>query len=66
MNRLATNTKKENEMFSELGCIMKDTLNVEVDDAINTFFNKFVDEHKLLDYFHKNWVVDKIRKGTKS
>ena len=54
-------------MFSELGCIMKDTLNVEVDDAINTFFNKFADEHKFLDYFHKNWVVDnKIRKGTKS
>ena len=54
-------------MFSELGCIMKDTLNVEVDDAINTFFNKFTDEHKFLDYFHKNWVADdKIRKGTKS
>lgn len=44
VNQLATNTKKSNEMFSVLGCIMKDTLNVEVDDAINKFFNKFADE----------------------
>ena len=56
---------KTNEMFSELGCIMKDTLNIEVDDAINTFFSKFADEHKFLHYFHKNRVVDdKIHKGT--
>ena len=50
-------------MFSDLGYIMKHTLNVEVDDAINNFFNKFADEQKFLNYFHKNWVVDdKIRK----
>ena len=54
VNRLATNTKTTNEIFNELGHIMKDTLYVEVDDAIDKFFNKFVDEHNFLDYFHKN------------
>ena len=63
VNRLATNSIKANEIFNELGSIMKHTLNTEVDDAINRFFIKFVDEEKFLDYFHKNWVVgDKIRK----
>ena len=63
VNRLAADPRKANEMFSDLGYIMKHTLNVEVDDAINKFYNKFADEQKFLDYFHKNWVADdKIRK----
>ena len=45
-------------MFSELAYIMKHTLNVEVDDAFNSFFSKFADEQKFLDYFHKNRVAD--------
>ena len=67
VNRLASNPRKAKEMFNELGCIMKDTLNVDVDDAINNFFRKFADEQKFLDYFYKNWVADdKIRKFTNS
>ena len=67
VNRLASDPRKSNEMFSELGYIMKHTLNVEVDDAINSFFSKFTDEQKFLDYFHKNWVADdKIRKSISS
>ena len=63
VNRLATSSIKAKEMFSELGFIMKHTLNYEVEDAINQFFIKFVDEEKFLDYFNKNWVIeDKIRK----
>jgi hypothetical protein len=63
VNRLSTNPRKANEMFSYLGYIMKHTLNAEVDDANNHFYNKFADEHKFLDYFHKNWVIDdKIHK----
>lgn len=50
-------------MFSELGFIMKHTLNYEVEDEINQFFIKFADEEKFLDYFNKNWVTgDKICK----
>ena len=67
VNRLASDPRKANEMFGELGYIMKHTLNVEVDDAINSFFSKFADEQKFLDYFHKNWVADdKICKSTSS
>eukprot|EP00253_Pinus_taeda_P028427 PITA_28427 len=63
VNRLATSSIKAKEMFSELGFIMKHTLNYEVEDAINQFFIKFADEEKFLDYFNKNWVTgDKIRK----
>ena len=63
VNRLATSSIKANEMFSELGYIMKHILSNEVEDAISQFFIKFADEEKFLDYFHKNWVVgDKIRK----
>jgi hypothetical protein len=44
---------------------MKNCSNDEVDNAINGFFNKFANEEKFLDYFHKNWVVgDKIHKFT--
>ena len=50
-------------MFSYLGLIMNYYSNVEVSSAINAFFNKFSNEEKFLDYFHKNWVVgDKICK----
>ena len=63
VNRLATSSIKAKEMFSELGFIMKHTLNYEVEDAINQFFIKFAYEEKFLDYFNKNWVTgDKIRK----
>ena len=44
-------------MFSDLGLIMNYCSNVEVSTTINSFFNKFADEEKFLDYFHKNWVA---------
>lgn len=63
VNRLATSSIKANEMFSELGFIMKYNLTYEVEDAINHFLIKFADEEKFLDCFNKNWVTgDKIRK----
>lgn len=63
VNRLATSSIKAKEMFSELGFIMKHTLNYEVENVINQFFIKFAYEEKFLDYFNKNWVTgDKIRK----
>ena len=50
-------------MFSDLGLIMNYCSSVEVSNAINDFFNKFANDEKFLDYFHKNWVVgDKICK----
>ena len=55
--------EKEKEMFSDLGFLMRDCSNDEVRTAINALFNKFANEENLLDYFHKNWVVnDKICK----
>ena len=62
INRLATSSIKAQEMFSELGFIMKHTLNYEVEDAINQFSIKFRDEEKFLDYLNKNWVTgDNVR-----
>ena len=50
-------------MFNELGHIMKYCCTDEVDDAINSFFIKYVTEQKFLDYFYKTWIAsDKIRK----
>lgn len=50
-------------MFNELGYIMKNVSNDEVDNAINGFFTKFATEEKFLDYFHRNWVAgEKMRK----
>lgn len=57
VNWLDTSSIKAKEMFSELGFIMKHTLNYEVEDAINQFFIKFADKEKFLDYFNKNWVT---------
>ena len=55
--------KKEKEMFNELGYIMKNFSNNEVDNLINGFFTKFATKEKFLDYFHWHWVAsDKIRK----
>ena len=63
VNRLASSSEKEKEMFNELGNIMKSCSNDEVDNVINGFFTKFATEGKFLDYFHKNWVAgDKICK----
>ena len=54
---MASNPEIEKEMFSDLHLIMNYCSNVEVSNAINAFFNKFADEEKFLDYFHKNWVI---------
>ena len=43
-------------MFNKLGYIMKYCSNDDVTDAIQGFFNEFVDEGKFLDYLDKNWV----------
>ena len=60
---MASNPKIAKEMFSDFGLIMNYCFNVEVSNAINAFFNKFANEEKFLDYFHKNWVAgDKICK----
>ena len=54
-------------MLNELGDIMKYCSNDDVTYAVEGFFNKYVDEEKFLDYFHKNWVSgDKICKCTYS
>ena len=67
VNNLVCNKEKTNDMFRDLGFIMKHNSNDDVDDAIHVFFSKFVDENKFLEYFHKNWVVgDKFRKCTNS
>lgn len=64
---MASNPEIEKEMFSDLGLIMNYCSNVEVGTAINSFFNKFFDQEKFLDYFNMNWVVgDKICKLKKS
>ena len=64
---LDSSKEKENEMFNDLGFIMKYSSNDDVDDAIHVFFRKFADENTFLEYFHKNWVVgDKFRKCTHS
>ena len=42
---------------------MKYCFNDDIADAIEGFFNKYADEEKSLDYFHKNWVSgDKLCK----
>jgi len=65
VHRLVKNPEKENEIFKDLGFIMKYTSNDDVDAAIHKFVSKFADEKTFLDYFHNNWVVgDKIRKWT--
>ena len=67
MNNLANSKEKENEMFKDLGFIMKHSSNDDFDDAIHGFFRKLADEKKFLEYFHKNWVSnDKFRKCTHS
>ena len=67
MNNLVCNKEKTNDMLNDLGFIMKQSSNDDVDDAIHGFFTKFADEKKFLEYFHKNWVVgDKFRKCTNS
>ena len=67
MNNLASSKEKENEMFNDLGFIMKYSSNDDVDDAIYGIFSKFANKNKFLEYFHKNWVVgDKFRKCTHS
>ena len=44
---------------------MKNCSNDNVANAIEVFFNDFIDEEEFLDYFHKNWVAgDKFRKCT--
>lgn len=53
MNWLATNSRKENDIFNELGYIMKHTLNAEMYALINIFFSEFIDEQNSLDYFQK-------------
>ena len=65
VNQLDTSKEKTNEMFSELGFIMKHSSSVEVSSAIDGIFNKFANEKKFLDYFYNNWVTgDKICKCT--
>ena len=54
---MASNPEIAEEMFSDLSLIMNYYSNVEVNTAINAFFNKFADHEKFLDYFHKNWVA---------
>ena len=67
VNRLATSPEIANEMFSELGFIMKHVSSDEVATAMDGFFKKIANEKKFLEYFHNNWVVgDKIRKYTYS
>ena len=56
VNRLTSNLEIAKERFSDLGLIMNYCSNVEVSNAINVFFNKFANEEKFLDYFHKNGV----------
>lgn len=65
MHRLVKNPEKENEIFKDLGFIMKYTSNDDVDAAIHKFVSKFADEKTFLEYFHNTWVAgDKIRKWT--
>jgi len=65
VHRLVKNPEKENEIFKDLGFIMKYTSNDDVDAAIHKFESKFVDEKTFLEYFHNTWVAgDKIRKWT--
>lgn len=65
MHRLVKNPEKENEIFKDLGFIMKYTSNDDVDAAIHKFESKFADEKTFLEYFHNTWVAgDKIRKWT--
>ena len=67
MNRLVPNPNRVKEMIKELGDIMKYCSNDDVIDSIEGFFNKYADEEKFLDYFHKNWVFgDKLCKCTYS
>jgi hypothetical protein len=58
VNRLASSPNNENEMFNDLGFIMKNCPNEEVDNANSVFFNKFANTENVLDYFHNNWVFD--------
>lgn len=51
LNRLATSSIKSNEMFSELGFIMKHTLNYEMEDAINQFFYQICKSREVLRLF---------------
>lgn len=54
---MASGPEIEKEMLSDLVLIMNYCSSVEVSNAINSFFNKFSNEEKFLDYFHKNWVA---------
>ena len=63
VNNLATSPDMASAMFSKLGYIMKYCSNDDVTNAIQGFFNEFVDEGGFLGYLHKNWVVgDTFRK----
>ena len=65
VNQFVPNPNREKAVFKELGDIIKYCSNDDVTNAIEVFFNKYTDEEKFLDYFHKNWVFgDKLCKCT--
>ena len=63
MNRLATSSEIANEMFSELGFIMKHVSSGEVATAMDGFFKKIANEKFLLIFAASSYIPPIWAKG---